>query len=218
VTNSDWQIAGNYFETCNCDFLCPCIHSNMAAMPTKGDCKVAMAFEVIEGHFGDVALAGLCFVFVARTPGAMADGDWTVGLIVDERASDAQREAIRAILCGEAGGPMAMLTPLVGTFAGLESRPIRFEADGLTRRVSVPDLLEEGVAGLPTYADPTQPIVIDNTAHPANSRLALAKATHSHLHAFGLDWDDDGGRNNGHFASFRWQSDYRSCEFLLSFI
>jgi hypothetical protein len=100
-----------------------------------------------------------------------------------------------------------MLTPLVGTFASLESRPIRFEADGLTRRVSVPDLLEEGVAGLPTYVDPSQPIVIDNTAHPANSRLALAKATHSHLHAFGLDWDDDGGRNNGHFASFRWRSD-----------
>lgn len=207
MSKSDWQVEGNYFETCNCTFLCPCIHSNMVATPTAGDCKVAMAFEVTKGHFGELSLDGLCFVFIALTPGAMADGNWTVGIVVDDRASDEQREAIRAILCGDAGGPMAMLAPLVGTFAGVESRAIRFETDGLTRRVSVPDLLEEGVAGLPTYGDPSRPIVIDNTAHPANSRLALAKATHSHLHAFGIDWDDDSGRNNGHFASFRWQSD-----------
>ena len=41
--------------------------------------------------------------------------------------------------------------------------------------------------------------------HPANARLALAKALRSHLHAFGRDWDDDSGRNNGHFAPFTWQ-------------
>lgn len=60
--------------------------------------------------------------------------------------------------------------------------------------------------GTPSMADPAEPIVIDNVAHPANSRLALGRATHSHLHAFGIDWDDDGGTNNGHFAPFRWQS------------
>jgi len=40
---------------------------------------------------------------------------------------------------------------------------------------------------------------------PANARLALAHATRSHVHAFGLDWDDTSGRNNGHFAPFFWQ-------------
>ncbi len=39
-----------------------------------------------------------------------------------------------------------------------------------------------------------------------NSRLALAKATGSHLHAFGIAWDDASGRNNGHFAAFDWKS------------
>jgi hypothetical protein len=42
--------------------------------------------------------------------------------------------------------------------------------------------------------------------HPASARLALAKATASHLHAFGLDWDDTSGNNNGHFAPFNWRS------------
>jgi hypothetical protein len=55
-------------------------------------------------------------------------------------------------------------------------------------------------------AKPGEPISLDNVAHPVNTRLALAHATRSHLHAFGLDWDDDSGRNNGHFAPFSWQA------------
>jgi len=45
----------------------------------------------------------------------------------------------------------------------------------------------------------------DNSGHPANDRLALAKATRSHLNAFGLMWNDVSGQNNGHFAPFSWQ-------------
>ena len=47
---------------------------------------------------------------------------------------------------------------------------------------------------------------LDNVGHPAASRLALAKASRSHLHGFGINWDDTSGRNNGHFAPFAWKS------------
>jgi hypothetical protein len=67
-------------------------------------------------------------------------------------------------------------------------------------------MLEQSCEGVASVSDPTQPLYIDNTMHPANSRLALAKATGSHLHAFGLDWDDTSGNNNGHFAPFNWRS------------
>ena len=50
-----------------------------------------------------------------------------------------------------------------------------------------------------------EPMYVDNTPHPANARLALAKALPSRLHAFGLDWEDDSGRNNGPFAPFDWR-------------
>ena len=60
----------------------------------------------------------------------------------------------------------------------------------------------EGVAG----ASPGQPIYLDNVGHPAATRLALAKASRSHMHAFGIDWDETSGRNNGHFAPFDWSS------------
>lgn len=52
----------------------------------------------------------------------------------------------------------------------------------------------------------TQPIYFDNVGHPAASRLAQAKASRSHMHAFGIDWDDTAGGNNGHFAPFSWSS------------
>ena len=124
-----WQVEGDYFETCNCDFLCPCISTNMQAKPTKGDCKVAMVYHVAKGHFGATALDDLSFAVVAQTPGPMIEGNWTVGLIVDERANDAQRDALTAIATGKAGGPMAVLGSLIGNFAGVVSKPIHFEKD-----------------------------------------------------------------------------------------
>jgi hypothetical protein len=200
-----WQINGAYVESCSCDYVCPCIPSNLAARPTHTHCYFAMAFEVAHGRFGDVALDGLGFAIVGRTPGVMGEGNWAVGLIVDERANPGQREAITGIVSGQAGGPMAALAPLIGNFLGVESRPIRFEKTGMRRSVSIRDALDQTVEGVPSAANPNETLVIDHTLHPANARLALAKATTSHLSAFGLTWDDASGRNNGHFAPFAWQ-------------
>ena len=122
---ASWQIRGEYMETCNCTLLCPCITSNLAARPTEGDCKAAVTLRIDKGAKDGVELDGLSFIVMLHSPGAMADGNITVGLIVDERASDPQVEAISAIATGAAGGPMAALAPLVGRVAGIERRPIR---------------------------------------------------------------------------------------------
>lgn len=165
---------------------------------------MAIAFQINKGHFGEVALDGVAFVVVAYTPGPMADGDWTVGLIIDDGASTEQVEAIGAIASGAAGGPMAPLAGLIGNFAGVETKPIFFKKDGMRWSISIPDMLEQSLEGIAGALDPSVPMYIENVAHPANSKLALAKATGSHLHAFGIDWDDDSGNNNGHFAPFSW--------------
>ena len=199
-----WRIEGQYFETCNCEFLCPCISSNMAARPDEGDCAVALAFHIDRGAKHRVALDDLSFIVVARSPGPMIDGGWTVGLIVDERASQEQADAILAIASGQAGGPMAAMAPLIGNFVGVERRPIRFEADGLRYAVTAGDLVDQACEGVPSPVADGQPLVIDNTLHPANPRLALAKATRSRFNAFGIGWSDTVGNRNGHFAPFRW--------------
>jgi hypothetical protein len=200
-----WRVEGDYFETCNCDYVCPCITSNLAATPTKGQCLFALVFHVETGHHEKTALDDLSFAVVGVTPGAMGAGNGSAGVIVDERADEAQRNALTAIASGQPGGPMAALGALLTTFLGVEARPIRYERNGMKRSVEIPGVLDQAVEGTPSLTKPGEPLVIDNGAHPANSRLALAHAVRSHVHVFGLDWDETNGRNNGHFAPFSWQ-------------
>src|SRR5438552_106299 len=191
-----WQIAGDYFETCSCDYLCPCIPTNLAGKPTKEWCNFAMVFHIEKGRSEAINLDGLTFAVLGHAPDIMGKGNWSVGLIIDEQASAEQKQAITTIASGQAGGPPAILTGVVGKLLGVESRPIQFKKDGLRRSVSIPKILEQSCEGVASVSDPTQPLYIDNTLHPANQRLALAKATASHLHAFGLDWDDTSSNNN----------------------
>ena len=205
MASVQWQISGNYMEACSCDSVCPCPTSGLAARPTKGSCEAGLVFHVERGQYGTTKLDGLTFAVLLHTPGPMIQGNWTVGVIVDERASEPQREALTSIARGQGGGPMAALGPLVGRFAGAEAKPIKVEGQGMKRSVSIPGVLDiaiEGIAG----ATQDEPIYLDNVGHPAASRLALAKATRSHMHAFGINWDETSGRNNGHFAPFSWRS------------
>lgn len=199
-----WQISGDYFETCSCDYLCPCITSNLTAQPTKGHCDVAIVFHIDQGHYGHVTLDDLNFVLIAHTPDVMGKGDWSVGVITDERAAAEQQQALMSIASGQAGGPPATLGPLLGQFLGSESKPIHYQKNGMSRSVSIPGMLDQACEGVPSPIKPDEPLYVDNTLHPANSRLALAHAVRSHLHVFGLNWDDTSGKNNGHFAPFNW--------------
>jgi hypothetical protein len=201
-----WQVSGDYFETCSCDYVCPCILTNMAAKPTKGECTFAMAFQINRGRFGDVPLDGLGFAVVGSTPGVMGEGNWKVGLVIDERSTAQQEQAITGIGSGQAGGPMAALGPLVGTFLGAEKKPIRFEKNGLRRSATIPGVLEQEGEGVPSASKAGDPLFLDNTAHPANARLALMHALRSRLTIVGLRGEDTSGRNNGHFAPFDWQA------------
>ena len=205
MADTSWKVEGEYFETCNCDYVCPCIPGNLAVKPTHGNCLVPFAFNITKGNYGNVQLDGLSFVVAVNTPGPMMDGNWTVGLIVDEKASAEQQEAITAIASGQAGGPMAALGPLIGNFAGVEIKPITFKVDGLTRSVSIPGMLEQSCEGVTSPAFPDEPMVMDKTMHPVNARIAMAKSKGSHVHVFGLDWDSDGG-TNALFAPFSWQA------------
>src|SRR4029453_4046287 len=177
----------------------------LAAPPTKGYCDAGLVFRVDRGQYGSTRLDGLSFAVLLHTPGPMIQGDWTVGLVVDERASKEQRDALTAIASGQGGGPMAALAPLITNFRGGGGKPIRIESRGMGGSVSIADMLDIAIEGIPG-AKGSEPIYLDNVGHPAASRLALAKASRSHMHAFGINWDDTSGRNNGHFAPFTWKS------------
>ena len=207
MATASWHVSGQYFETCSCDFVCPCILGQMAVRPSRGSCTFAMAMQVERGTFGSITLDGITFIIVGYTPEAMGKGNWSVGLVIDERASAEQIGAITAIASGSAGGPMAPLSGLIGKFLGADTAPVRFEGEGITFSVkagTLVDMAVEGAMGIDSSV--TDPMFIGNTGHPVSSRLALARASRSHVQALGLKWDDDSGKNNGQFAPFNWRS------------
>jgi len=207
MAEATWQVSGQYYETCSCDFVCPCLPGGLAVRPTKGSCTFAMAFAIEQGTYGPVKLDGLGFIVLGFTPEEMGKGNWSVGLIADEKASADQRDAIAAIASGSAGGPMAALAGLIGKFLGVESAPIRFERSGAKWSVKAStfvDMSAEGARGL--NPNSAEPIHLENTGHPAADRFALAHASSSRVSALGLSWEDRSGRHNGQYAPFSWRS------------
>ncbi len=200
-----WTMRGEYMEACSCDFLCPCIPKNSTTPATYEFCKVALAFDIHAGRYGEVGLDGLRFVILAQSKAVMSEGDWVAGLIVDATASEAQAEALAAIGSGQAGGPPAHLVPLISDFRGVERHPIVFEQEGHRRSVRVEGLLDQRISGVESLSAPGECIVIDNTAHPVTPRLNLATAARNLIRAFGIEWDGEPERTNGHFAPFDWQ-------------
>src|SRR5499427_1957170 len=140
-----WQISGEYCEACSCDSVCPCPTSGLAAPPTKGFCDAGLVFRVDRGRYGNTQLEGSSFAVLLHTPGPMIQGNWTVGLVVDERASKEQRDALTAIASGQVGGPMAALAPLITNFGGVEAKPIKVKSTAMHREVSIPGVLDLAV-------------------------------------------------------------------------
>ncbi|MFO1159530.1 MAG: DUF1326 domain-containing protein [Reyranellaceae bacterium] len=205
MAQKTWELSGEYMESCNCDYLCPCIFTNPQEGATHEHCTALMVYRIDRGRHEGVSLDGLKFALVIRSKRVMADGGWVFGVVVDEAASEAQRRALAAIVGGTAGGPPQMIRDnLVSDFRGIEYHRIDFTMDGLKRTAAIPGVLAFAIEGVASRNRSGEPFYIDNTAHPANSRLALARASKLEVEGFGLDLTLAGKGNNGHFAPFAW--------------
>jgi hypothetical protein len=205
MAQQQWTMLGEYMESCNCDYLCPCVYTNPQGPVTYDHCTAALVFRIDAGKYGNTKLDGLKFALLIRSGKIMADGNWIFAGVVDERANTAQRRALTAIVSGEAGGPPGFIREnLVDDFRGVEFKPIEFNLDGLKRTTLIPDVVSFEIEGVLSRNRTGEPLYIDNTAHPAGRRLALARAKRFRMHGFGLDVDFVGKGNNGHYARFAW--------------
>jgi hypothetical protein len=205
MAEQKWTMRGEYMESCNCDYLCPCIYTNPQAPVTYDHCTAALVFRIDAGTCGDTRLDGLKFALVIRSGKIMADGNWIFAGVVDESADEGQRRALAAIVSGDAGGPPGFIREnLVSDFRGVQFKAIEFGIDGLKRSTAIPEILSFEIEGVASRNRSGEPFYIDNTAHPAGRRLALARANKMHMNGFGLDLDLVAKGNNGHFAPFSW--------------
>src|SRR5262245_36499209 len=103
--------------------MCPC-NLSFDHGATYDYCRATLAFAVKEGEIEGTDVAGLNVVAIIDTPKVMTDGNWRLGMFIDENASDEQAEKLTQVFTGALGGPMAGLTPLVGEVVGVERAPI----------------------------------------------------------------------------------------------
>jgi hypothetical protein len=120
-----WTISGTYLATCSCSLICPC---PVDATPTGPDnqCVGCAVFQVKQGSLDDVDLAGADFAFYNFFPSNLSSGNWKVGIVVSDSASDEQASAIERILKGEEGGPFGEFAGFYGEWLGMERDSITF--------------------------------------------------------------------------------------------
>jgi len=145
MVDTNWTIEGHEFVNCNCSYGCPC---QFNGLPTHGFCEAVGGFRIDTGFHGSTRLDGLCFVGMFRWPGPIHEGSGEAAVVIDERATAGQREALLRIVTGQDTEPGATIFQVFSTtFDTLHPPmflPIDFKVDveGRKARLVVPGVTE----------------------------------------------------------------------------
>jgi hypothetical protein len=195
-----WKLEGTYFESCSCEVVCPRTAS-LAFGAHYDRCKVTLVFSVKDGEIDGTDVSGLTVAAVADAPKVMTDGNWRLGVFMDDRASDEQAEQLSAVFGGQLGGPMEALGPLIGEDLGLERAPIEVREEGLLHSVRIGDAVDVEVEDVvPFGAESGEPARLSGIFHPAGSELTISKATRARVNAFGIEYEGKSGFSASHFS------------------
>ena len=173
----DWELKGTVVVACNCDYGCPC---NFNALPTMGKCEGSWTWHVDRGAFGDTSLDDLNFTVAVDWPGAIHEGNGEAVILVDERADQAQRDAIATLVGGTAGGPWSVLAWTWPTVHG--PKPVPYEVQlvySVTResgdRSSCSETINTPVTGAEAASE--RPLPRESCSSSATSAVDHAPST-----------------------------------------
>ncbi|MBS0310609.1 MAG: DUF1326 domain-containing protein [Proteobacteria bacterium] len=198
---TQWKVAGTYFEACNCEAACPCVFTSP---PTDGDCKALIGWHIDQGTFSDTTLDGLNAALFAYAPGHMLQTKWKVALYVDERADTQQMDALTKIFSGAAGGHLSALTPLIGEVLGVKSAAIDYRLEGKQRSLTIPQVAQMDIEAIPGQGgDDVTLTRIPFTPVPGYPTVVCrSKRLSFHDHGF----DVEISKKNGFYSPFSYQS------------
>ncbi len=202
-----WHVKGDWFDVCNCNIPCPC---SFAQPPSSGDCEGVLVWHVRDGTYGEVSLGGLNVMALSAFKGNVWAGDVKVslGIFIDERADEGQREALQMIFGGQAGGWPAEFAKLIGEMRGIEYARIDFDVAGDLAfwRAEIPGRV---VARAEALTGPTmRPGERAQLQNPPGSEVGPGSvatwgtATANKAEGFGFQWDW-AGRSSKHMP-FDW--------------
>jgi hypothetical protein len=197
-----WKLEGQYFENCSCDVPCPCTVS-LDFGADRDRCNAFLVFQVEAGDVDGVDVSGLTVAAMIDTPKVMSEGNWRLGLLIDDRASDEQAGKLGAVFGGQLGGPMEALGPLVGELLGVERVPLEVSHENGTHGIRVGNDGEVEVKEVVSFGKENgEPARLVGVFHPAGEDLTIARATKSRVSAFGIEFAFEGG--SGFANPFAW--------------
>ncbi len=189
-----WFFDADYLQACNCDYGCPC---EFSAPPSRGACEGVGVWRIDKGEYDGLALDGLGLGFAAKWPGAIHEGNGTVALFVDEKASSDQRDALLSIGSGEAGGlPFEILATTFSTLVEPRFLPFEFHLDGLKSSVHLGDQLRIALEPIknPVTGEPEQVAVDHGTGFIfQKAECASARQGEVHLKEMEFSYPDKAG-------------------------
>ena len=198
-----WNLRGSYAETCSCELMCPC-NLSFDHGATYEFCRATLCFNIREGAVDGTEIAGRRVVVIADTPKVMTDGNWRVGVYIDDAATDEEFDKLVQVFSGQLGGPMAALAPLIGEMLGAERAAIEMDDQGLRHSVRVGDTIQFEIEDIVPFGVETgQPVKFSGMFHPVASDLTMAEARSSRINAFGIQYE---GKTGVSHSDFSWAS------------
>jgi hypothetical protein len=195
-----WNLKGSYVETCSCELMCPC-NLSFDHGATYDYCRVTLVFDIREGQVEGTDIGGLRVAAIADTPKVMTEGNWRLGVFIDERATDEQAEKLVGVFSGQLGGPMGALAPLVGEMLGVERAAIEIHDDGHRHSVRVGEVIDFEIEDVvPFGKEDGEPVRFDGMFHPVASNLTMAEAKRSRINAFGIEYEGKTGLSTAEFS------------------
>ena len=195
-----WNVKGSYVETCSCELMCPC-NLSLDHGATYDYCRVTLVFNIREGAVEGTDVAGCKIALIADTPKVMTEGNWRVGVFIDDAASEDQFDRLVQVFSGQLGGPMAGLAPLIGEMLGVERAAIAIEEDGLRHSVRVGGMIDFEIEDIVPFGVETgEPVRFSGMFHPVGSDLTMAEAKRSRINAFGIAYEGKTGLSKSDFS------------------
>jgi hypothetical protein len=180
--------------------MCPCNFS-FDHGATYDYCRVTLVFNIREGEIDGTDIGGLKVAAIADTPKVMTEGNWRLGLFVDENATDEQSDKLVKVFTGQLGGPMAGIAPLVGEMLGVERAAIDVRDDGVRHSVRIGDAIDFEIEDIVPFGVETgEPVRFSGMFHPVASDLTIAEATRSRISGFGIEYEGKTGLSTSEFS------------------
>lgn len=197
-----WLLKGTFFESCNCNMVCPCI---FLSDPTTGECNALVGWHIDEGNDDGVDLSGLNVAFAVLSTGNMVTTPWKVAVYLDQNADEAQNGSLLKIFGGQAGGHPARLATHIGEIVGVKTLPMEFTINGGAHGLKIPDIIDVEIAQVSGQDD--GPITV--SGHPLciapGFTATMAKSVGFSYTDHDMSWNLTG--KSAMFSPFTYASD-----------